>query len=153
LVRDSAGQLVGTYLLADESVNGGVFPSDHVFVKAFSTPFAVAFTTSLLGSYSNGGTFLNTLYFASSDCSGTPYFSLDNLPTLTAVTFAGVGGTVAYVMGGPLTNFTPQSQIELKPGSANGACVLTGSGYDNFFPVIATYDLSTLNLVPPFSVQ
>jgi hypothetical protein len=71
------------------------------------------------------------------------------------MTIAGVGGTTAYVVGTPYSIFAAQSQIALTPGGANGTCYSRSAapvtGY--YYPVVATYDLATLNLVPPFSVQ
>jgi hypothetical protein len=153
LVKDSAGQLVGSYLSLYNALS--TQPADAVFIRAFSTSFAIPFTTSQLG----GGQVLEdsfaALYYASSDCSGTAYFSKPNPQDgnpFSVVPQAGVGGTIAYVMGQPPSGMTLNYYVALTPGSANGPCT-TGALTAFFNPVIASYDLSTLNLVPPFSVQ
>jgi len=38
-------------------------------------------------------------------------------------------------------------------GTAVVCSTYAGALYSQFVPVVATFDLSTLNLVPPFSVQ
>jgi hypothetical protein len=149
-VKDSTGQVVGAYMFVEEYLDGGS-QSDYVFIRAFSRPFAIGFSTLQLGAIP-GFTLMNALWYASTDCSGTPYFNFYGASASTQVPLAGVGGTTAYVMGRTISTFTAQSKIVLTPGSANGACTAV-SATDNFFPVIATYDLSILSLVPPFSVQ
>lgn len=153
-VRDSKGQVVGAYLLAVEAINGEVpYPSDHVLITAFSQPFAISFTTSMLGSYpADNGTYLNAIWFESSDCSGTPHLRVPGY--LTALPIAGVGGTIAYLVSNRAFSITGHSYIELTPGSANSACLQGTSGHGlDYYPIKTTFDLSTLNLVPPFSVQ
>jgi hypothetical protein len=142
LVRDSTGKIVGAYLQVAEAG----YSYDHVWIKAFSIPFAVAFTPSVLGANSA----FRTLYFASSDCTGNPY-----LPSTadTALPLAGVGGMIAYVAGTATTIMTPPSYREIVPGGKRSKCYSSLAGALSLAPVVATYDLSDLNLVPPFSVQ
>ncbi len=156
LVKDSTGQVVGTYMSLTVVPGSDYVSYDFVFIRTFNMPFAIPFSTSQLGaSPGNSVPFISILYYASADCSGAPYFNFNGDATLpTAVTVAGVGGTTAYVVGTQYSTFTAQSQNNLTPGGA-GTCYsrsvpITGN---YFYPVVATYDLSTLNLVPPFSVQ
>jgi hypothetical protein len=150
LVKDSNGIIVGSYMLANPAPGQGQPPTDYVFITAFSTPFAITFTNSQLGAPAQSYT--NVLWFTSSDCSGTPYYFFGGATQVTAVPIAGVGGTIAYVLGTPGSSLTANSSLTLIPGSANGACQVT-SNSNYYFPVVATYNLSTLGLVPPFSVQ
>lgn len=153
-VKDSAGQIVGAYMWVSEApAEGYLYQADFVFIRAFSAPFAIAFTANQLGASPTGvPTFLNMLWYATPDCSGTPYFNFQNQVARTVVPIAGVGGTIAYVAGTAYSTITAHSQSALNPGGPNGVCTLITQP-SNYFPVIATFDLSTLSLVPPFSVQ
>lgn len=150
LVRDSTGQVVGPYMLANAAPGQGQPPADYVFISAFSRHFAIAFTASQLGAPAQ--TYTNVLWFTSSDCSGTPYYFFGGATQVTALSIAGVGGTIAYVLGTPGSSLTAYSYMMLNPGEANGDCNVTNNA-NYYFPVVATYDLSALKLVPPFSVH
>jgi hypothetical protein len=71
------------------------------------------------------------------------------------LTYAAVLGTTAYIAG---TVVTPYAYVAYSYLSFNGAATVCslyqGDGYSNVFvPVAATFNLATLNLTPPFSVQ
>jgi hypothetical protein len=133
---DANGQLVGY------NVNGNYFARliDGIWVSfpisslGFENPFA-----------SPEGNSATALY-TTTDCSGTAYKGSDIFHSGSVV------GTNLYYAQEPISSITVQSQRLFDDAHpAGGACNAGGS-----FPIPAgpmgTFDLSTLNLTPPFHV-
>jgi hypothetical protein len=138
MVKDSTGQVVGSYLPVGTVVQPSLYES--VFIRTSTLSFAVSFSSSQLGLPNN-----TTLFYTSSNCTGTAY--LPSPPTIGVLPSAVVINTTAYIAGSTASNFAPGSYWN----PAGGCMGPGGAGY--FVPVVATFNLSTLNLVPPFSVQ
>jgi hypothetical protein len=148
LVYDSTGQVVGSYVYNSFEVNVSAPAQEFVFIKSFATEFEIPFTQTQLGQDS-------ILAYTSTDCSGTPYdlFNYGPGPARSVLTYALVGNTTAYVLGTTAVPLNFQSFVSIGPGIANGQCEPNSSTGSYLIPIVATYDLSTLNLVPPFSVK
>jgi hypothetical protein len=162
LVKDSTGKVVGTYLLAPYDPfappNGftlpGSTPDEFVFIRSANQAFAVRVTSSALGASVD-----YKVSFASTDCTGPAFLSpqaypVGSLTVLPLLSFAAVLGTTAYVGGSTISNgATIVSYLSSNGTSTVCAIYQGGSTTGQFGPVTATFDLSTLGLVPPFSVQ
>jgi hypothetical protein len=88
------------------------------------------------------------LSYTTTDCSGTPYLRVDS-GTLTAV--AEVQNNTLYYPGAPPTETTVNSDFALNADGSGPGCTL-----DTFsapMATVSTFDLTTLKLVPPFSLK
>ena len=152
---NSNGKVVGTYLNASlDPYAHNVYNVEHVVISASGLSFAVQFTASQLGSDSA------IVYFVSSDCTGTAYIQvLNSRPGTTTVTTPALlytldVGTFAYVGAGgaTATDMNFNSDLEII-NSVSVTCQTGSTSISNVVPVVATFDLSTLTFVPPFSVH
>ena len=147
VVVDSNGQLVGPYVVVSNTVGAGGIGSTYfegVFIRTPTVSFTAPFSNNSLGSPSA------TVYFTSTDCSGAGYAQSNNsgAGAPSAMLFATIIATTAYVWNaGGYTGISSNSQL------TNQGCNTYGVQSAGGVPVIATFDLSTLGFVPPFSVQ
>ena len=155
-VQDSTGKVIGPYVYFCPVI-ATACGADYVLVRAFGTPFVIGFTANQLGATPAGSGYSALLYFTSANCSGTPYLSSGNnfaygMPVMRV---ALVGNSTAYLLGTtPMSINAVASFSSISPGAPNGPCTPTNnSAPPPVVPVVATYDLSTLNLAPPFSVN
>jgi Collagen triple helix repeat (20 copies) len=162
LVKDSTGKVAGSYFLAPydpfyqgkSTTQASASPNEFAFIRTTSLSFAVRVSSAQLG----GGIDYN-VSFLSSDCSGQGYLvpqpaAVGFPPVMPLLAFGAVLGSTAYIGG---TTVTPSALVAYSYLSFNGASTVctqyAGSLTSLFVPVVATFDLSTLNLAPPFLVQ
>ena len=147
VVVDSTGKVVGSYLPVPSPLFLSSGVPDSVFIRTSNLSFAVSIAS--LYSYSTGNP-TGYLYYTSSDCTGTAYQQVAYPRTMPTVAYAGVFGSTAEIVAPSTmpTDVTVSSQLYF-----NSGCTTYGPGALTVVPVVATFDLSTLNLVPPFSVQ
>jgi len=147
IVEDSAGHVVGPYLLFGNAIAGGMISglSEGVFLRTSAVSFVVQINSQ--GFISNG-----TLGYTTPDCTGTAYVIVPNTgysqPTL--IPYAIVLNTTAY-------SFQWSAATSVSIASvfgAGGQCAPPAAPAPNFgAPVVAMVDLSALGFVPPFSVR
>ena len=154
LVKDSAGKLVGSYLFAINpfvDVSSYAATNDNVFVRTGTLSFALHLTASQLG---QPGT--TVVYFTTSSCTGTAYLTLSGFVhaiAMPVVSFASVVGTTAYIGGTTYSSGTASSRLYFNGTQIICEQSVGGTYSGTYVPVVATYDLAALNLVPPYSVQ
>jgi hypothetical protein len=162
LVKDSTGKVVGSYFPSPydplyptiNTTSASSSPHEFVFVRSATGSFAIRFSAAQLGAAID-----YNVSFLSTDCSGQAYLVPQPVaggftPVMPVLTFAAVLNTTAYIAG---TTLTPSQFVAYSYLHFNGTSIVcslyAGSLTSLFVPVVATFDLSTLNLVPPFSVQ
>lgn len=162
LVKDTMGKVVGSYFLAPydplyptlNTTTASSSPHEFAFIRSATGSFAIRFSTAQLGA----GIDYN-VSFLSTDCSGQAYLVPQPIaagftPVMPALTFAAVLNTTAYIAGTTLTPYQFVAYSYLHFNGTSTVCTLyAGSLTSSFVPVVATFDLSTLSLVPPYSVQ
>lgn len=151
IVKDNTGKLVGSYLFATNPfVVANSAPDDNVFVRTGTLSFALHLTASQLGQPST-----TVVYFTTASCTGTAYltYSFAYAIAMPVVPYASVVGTTAYVGGTTSSNGTASSKLYFNGTQIICEQSVGGPFAGNYVPVVATYDLATLNLVPPYSVQ
>jgi hypothetical protein len=160
LVKDSAGKVVGSYFIApydpfappNAFTQPGSTPDEFVFIRTVNQSFAVRVTSSTLG-----GLIDYKVSFASTDCTGPAYLSPKSYPVasltvLPLLSFAAVVGTTAYIGGSTISNGA--TMVSFLDGTSLTCSIYQGGSTSGpFVPVTARFDLSTLGLAPPFSVQ
>jgi hypothetical protein len=162
LVKDSAGKVVGSYFFApydplyptNNTSQGSSSPHEFAFIRSTGGSFAVRFSASQLGSLID-----YNVSFLSTDCSGQAYLVPQPVaggftPVMPVLTYAAVLNATAYIAG---TAVTPSGLVAYSylhfDGTSTVCSLYAGSLTSLFVPVVATFDLSTLGLTPPFSVQ
>jgi hypothetical protein len=170
LVKDANGTVLGNYLYyfpgASPPTGNYGYTGDYVFIRAQGLSFSIPFETVRLGTNTsldaagpaNGGTTVlnNGVFFTGPDCTGTPYFrmGLTQPYPLAVNTAASVIGTVVYIIGGAPNQFNSQSNSEqIRPSYVVGSTCSNSNYPVNGWPLVGIFDLSTLNVTPPFSVQ
>lgn len=164
VVKDSNGRAVGIYLFLDPLSSGiAEFSGDYVFIRTPKVSFATPISANVLGGNNNPGTsaLFGLVWFTNSQCTGTPYLAFPrNAAPVTP--FAVIVGHRAYVTTAQPSSVVVNSYVASNAplaGNTPGACyeyppttlsLATGS---NGFMVTATVDLSSLNFLPPYSVQ
>jgi hypothetical protein len=162
LVKDSTGKVVGSYFIAPYDPfappNGftlpGSTPDEFVFIRTPNQAFAVRVTSLVLGASVD-----YKVSFTSTDCTGPAFLSpqaypVGSLTVLPLLSYAVVLGTTAYVGGSTISNGSTMVSYLSSSGGSTVCLIYAGSGLTGaFVPVVVTFDLSTLGLVPPFSVQ
>ena len=146
IVKDSAGKLVGSFFSAANPF-GGNLPDEHVFVRTGALSFALHLTASQLGSPNT-----TIVYFTALNCTGTAYMA-PVVNFLPVVPFAGVVNTTAYIGGTTTASYSGPSRLYFNGTQVTCEQSQGGLFVGTYVPVVATFDLSTLNLVPPYSVQ
>jgi hypothetical protein len=162
LVKDSTGKVVGSYFLAPydpfAQPNGftqpGSTPDEFVFIRTGNQSFAVRVTGSQLGAQVD-----YKVSFAQTNCAGAAFLSpqaypVGSLTVLPLLSYAAVLNTTAYIGGATISNNATVVSFLSFNGTFMICSIYQGGGITGpFVPVTATFDLSTLGLVPPFSVQ
>jgi hypothetical protein len=163
LVKDSTGKVAGSYFIAPydpfAQPNGftvpGSTPDEFVFIRTASQSFAVRVTAAQLGAQVD-----YNVSFTSTDCTGQAYLSpqaylVGSLKVPPMLSFAAVLNTTAYIAGSMLTSGSTAAYSYLSFNDTSTVCTLyQGAGLTGqLVPVVGTFDLSTLSLVPPFSVH
>ena len=151
-VVDSNGTVIGPYLsypALDPSTS-----SDGVFIRTSAGSFALGFSKAGFASIANNSPFAIAIFFISTNCSGTPYFEITNWPTHPGAYPAGyVNGSTAYFFdpGTSTVLLTSNSFLANASGGGGVTCFTVSNSVNGFLG--GTFDLSTLNLVPPFRVK
>jgi hypothetical protein len=143
-VIDSAGKVIGAYLPSLNILNG---LNGNVFIRTANVSFAVAFQAVSGDS--------PVLSFTTTDCSGTAYFATFQ-SSAEPIQYARVAGTTAYIVG-PF----PSAQIitinsQSTPAVTPGGCAFVDSsmaGATEGIPIVATFNMASLNIVPPLAVR
>ncbi len=161
-VKDSLGNVVGSYLSAsydpfyheNSTTQAGSSPREFVFIRAFSRSFAVRFSSARLGALVD-----YTVSFASYDCTGPALLipqpiAIGFTPVMPILPYAAVLNSTAYIGGTVVLPLSTAFSYLHFDGTSTVCTLYGGSGLTSqWVHVVATFDLSTLNLNPPLSVQ
>ena len=146
VVVDSSGKIVGAYV--NYTPPGDTSSGDFVLIRTPVSRFLIPFSVTVLGQDVASN---STLLFASSNCSGTPmlygsyWFTTAPLPIGLV---ARLDSTLAYIVSGSSSLQNPASSLD-----PAGVCHPYSSTPQLLYTSVVTFDLSTLNLTPPFSLQ
>lgn len=153
MVYDSTGKVVGSYFYGSKGQ-----PENFVLIKTPSISFALTFDYRSLGNDGYLSSFFrDTAMYTTSNCTGTAYLysNFGNAQLRTPV-LHGVIGATASGFASPIVSIGNYEAelIEVRSfGYFDGTSCNSTSGQQWAYPIIATFDLSTLNLTPPFSVH
>jgi hypothetical protein len=122
----------------NDVVIGPMFPNGQALVTSQGSPFYVFVNSTGFG--------LPNVYFASVDCSGTPYiWTSANKPLIPSATASAVGSSTVYLAGNSPITLAMGSRVE-----GTVPCYAGNFGPQTVFAAIAV-DLSLF--VPPFSAH
>lgn len=149
-VVDSNGTSIGPYV-SFPALPPSVL-SDGVFIRTNSGNFVLSFSPTGFQSIASAGRNAVFIYFASTDCSGTPYFPAAST-TGASYPVGYVNGTTAYFYdpGTSATSLVMNSSLTNTNGTLTGVdCFTNYTQPLNSYYAGGSFDLSALNLVPPF---
>jgi hypothetical protein len=134
--------------LCDSKIQSGIIKVELIMPIEITTVPRKMSVPALDSSGDIGSPAALVLYYMSLDCTGTRY----------VLHFSGVMPTIAYaIVVHSIACIAGTTQAQSYPGSASnasGTCSTSGIPmFGAWLPVIATFDLSTLNFIPPYSVQ
>jgi hypothetical protein len=134
IVCDSGNQFVGV-----------VGTPGVLYRKISGTVLALNWDTT---GFEGGQGFVEPAFFLTSNCSGQEYISL----------WDGEGNAIPVnqltIMNGIVTYPAPPYQtMQFQSGLDNGNCMQYSNGASQLAGAMATFDLNSLGLVPPFSVK
>lgn len=151
-VKDATGTVVGSYMYVSPIVELSNQAGDFVLIRVNGNSFVIRFSANVLGD-NNGSTtaLLTTLDYTTSDCSGQAYLPIGSSATKTIAPFAAVLGTTMYAGASTRIAYTLGSFRErANPSFCNQS--LAGQSRIGH-AVMASFDLSAFNFIPPFSVE
>lgn len=157
MVYDSTGKVVGQY------VYNGNGSDSAVYIRSNNLGFLVGYTNPLsvdhnwiglqdrLFTWDGSQSFSLNMYFKSPDCTGDVYFQSPNgyMRNINTAVFTTLDNTIAYIVGDKF------EYTRLFSSMSGSTChTLVNDNVVGFVAkAIGTFDLSTLNLTPPFSVH
>jgi hypothetical protein len=124
---------------------GPLIGSTFALRKVANFTFAIEVVPS---GFPDNGPFLYA--YTSYDCSGTQYLGMDSTRLITP---SRQSGTVLEYLTGPFERVTINSYEETSYGGNSKFCIHFPNHDTNIYGRSATFDLSTLNLTPPFHLE